>query len=367
MSTAVSTAVSAFCSADEKSPPPVAPQLVREGDFAIQLQKSLGLGTSEDEAEAETMLGSAGIVPRNGWIADYPVTPDIIMELQKAVGAAADAGRIQVGKEEALKMLENVSNELSVAVKPHTVAKSYEASPEEAEQYPNPSVINNYYTTEGPPVVTYYAPPPNYYYLYSWVPSPFWWYDFWFPGFFVLNDFHRPVFFGHRWCFVSNHFNDVRGHRVFRIDPVGRFRGRTFAGIGVPSRRGFLSTGTPRSEHRVFNAPRTRGGPPAGRTLSQPARGGGPAGVTNRGGRPAGPSGGGRSVGPTGGGRPAGPVGGGRSVGPAGGGRSVGPTGGGKSVGPTGGGRSKRTGRRRQNGRSLRWWRCSRGRYEEMT
>jgi hypothetical protein len=293
----------------KKGPPPVAPQLVREGDFAIKLVAALGLGTTTDEAEAESILGDAGIVPRNGWIADYPVTPDIIAELHKSMGDAAGAGKIQIGKDEALKKLEGISYELSVAVKPYTGAESYAAPPEEAEQYPNPTVINNYYTTEGPPVVTYYAPPPDYYYLYAWVPSPFWWFDFWFPGFFVLNDFHRPIFIGNRWCFISNHFHDFRSHRVFRIDPVGRFHGKTFAGIGVSNRKGFLSTGTPRSERRVFNGPRTRGGPER-RMTNQPSRGNRPTGMsTNRGVRPAAPSGGARPGG-GGGGRMSAPGGG---------------------------------------------------------
>ena len=311
-------------------PPPVAPETVREGDFAIKLHSALGLGTAEDEADAESKLGEVGIVPRNGWIADYPVTPDIIGELQKSVGDAADAEKIDMSKDEALKKLADVNAGLDLAIKPHTVTKTYETLPEEAEKYPNPTVINNYYIDEGPPVVTYYAPPPDYYYLYAWVPYPFWWYGFWFPGFFVLNDFHRPIFFNNRWCFISNHFNDIRVNRVFRIDPVGRFRGRTFAGIGVTSRRGFISTGVPRSERRIFNAPRTRGGP-EGRSFNQPSRGGRSVGAPASGGRSVGaPVRGGRSVGA--------PVRGGRSVGAPAGGRSVGPARGGGGI-PGGGGR----------------------------
>ncbi len=71
-------------------PPPVAPPIVREGDFAVRLQSACGLGTGSDEIEAETRLGQAGIVPRNGWIADYPVTPDVLGELRQAVANAAD-------------------------------------------------------------------------------------------------------------------------------------------------------------------------------------------------------------------------------------------------------------------------------------
>jgi hypothetical protein len=266
------------------APPPIEQPLTREGDFAIRLAAALNLGTTQDEVEAENLLGGAGIAPRNGWIADYPVTPDILSELQKSVSEAADARKIALGRDEALTRLAKVNTELSLAVKPYTGTKPYEVNAEEAEGYPNPAVINNYYYEQGPPMVTYYAPPPDYYYLYSWVPCPFWWSNFWFPGFFILRDFHKPFFFHNRVVFFSNHFNDIRAHRVFRIDPVARFSGRTFAGIGVPHARGFISTGVPRSAERIFNAPPTRGVPSSrtfaptprgGRTFTPPTRGGG--------------------------------------------------------------------------------------------
>jgi hypothetical protein len=304
---ALPVVVRAETEAAKPAPPPIAQQLVREGDLAMKLTVALGLGTFEDETEAESKLGDVGIVPRNGWIADYPVTPDIIGELQKSVGDAAEAGKISLGKDEAVKKLTDVSTQLSLSVKPYTGSGSAEVPPAEAEKYPNQTVVNNYYYEQGPPVVTYYAPPPDYYYLYSWVPYPFWWFDFWFPGFFILNDFHRPFFFGHRVVFISNHFNDIRVNRVFRIDPVRRFNGRTFAGIGVVNRRGFVSTGVPRSDRRIFNAPRTRGW-----------QGGAPGGTTFRGTRMgAPPSGGTRSftAPPRGGGRMAVPPSGGRSFG----------------------------------------------------
>lgn len=286
------------------APPPIAQELIREGDFAVRLQSALGLGTGTDEAEAESRLGEAGIIPRNGWIADYPVTPDIVGELQKSVGDAADAGKISMGRDAAVQKVNEVAAGADLPVTSHTAAKTYEPLPEAADQYPNPTVINNYYYEEGPPVVTYYAPPPDFYYLYAWVPYPFWWYGFWFPGFFVLNDFHRPIFVGNRWCFVSNHFNDVRVNRVYRIDPVRRFNGRTYAGIGVTNRRGFISTGVPRSAHTIFNAPRTRGAPggrsfapssPGGRSYGAPPRGGRSYGAPPRGGRSAPSSRGSRS------------------------------------------------------------------------
>jgi hypothetical protein len=64
--------------ATHMGPPPVGQALQREGNFAVKLVSALALGNTEDEVEAESRLAEAGIAPRNGWIADYPVTPDII-------------------------------------------------------------------------------------------------------------------------------------------------------------------------------------------------------------------------------------------------------------------------------------------------
>jgi hypothetical protein len=41
-----------------------------------------------------------------GWIADYPVTPDIIGELQSSIGAAADSGRLALNKDAAMMALQ---------------------------------------------------------------------------------------------------------------------------------------------------------------------------------------------------------------------------------------------------------------------
>ena len=283
----------------QAGPPPIAVPLVREGDLAVRLGSGLGVSTTADEVEAENHLADAGISPRNGWIADYPVTPDIIGELQQAVGTAADAGKVQVSRDEALKRFNDTLNGSELSMTPYTPTGNAEPPPPSAENYPNPAVVNNYYYDEGPPVVTYYTPPPDFYYLYAWVPSPFWWSGFWFPGFFVLHDFHRTVIINRRPVFVSNHFRDIRDHRVFRIDPAARFHGRTFGGIGAAHSRGFISTGVPRGEQRIFNSPprnipRSFGAPPpaprsgmaAPPRMSAPpaARSAAPAGPSPRGG-----------------------------------------------------------------------------------
>lgn len=254
-------------------PPPIGQQLVRQGDFAIKLLAELSLGTAEDEVDAETRLGTLGIAPRNGWIADYPVTPDIIGELHKSLQDAADSGRLEMDRDQALKILDQVNAEAGMAITPSAIAPSESSNAPTGSSYPDQTVINHYYTTQGPPVVTYYAPPADYYGLYSWVPYPFWGFGFWFPGYFILNDFNRVVHSHNRVFIVSNHFRDIRNNRVYRVDPVVRYRGRTYAGIGVTNSRGFISTGVRRSERSIFNSPRMRPAP-ADRSVSPVSRGG---------------------------------------------------------------------------------------------
>ncbi|MGO9136100.1 MAG: hypothetical protein ACLP9S_02580 [Syntrophales bacterium] len=260
----------AVTQAQSGGPPPIEQQLVREGEFAVRLVSALGISTTADEVEAESLLGGVGVTPRNGWIADYPMTPDIMGEMQKAVGDAADANKLSVGRDEAIKRLYDVAAASGLPITPYTGASTYGAESSGSQDYPNPQDINSYYYDEGPPIVTYYYPPPDFYYLYAWIPYPFWCSGFWFPGFFILHDFHRTIIVNNRVVFVSNHFNDVRKHRVFRIDPEARFNGRTFAGIGVKSKKGFISTGVPHSETRIFHGPRGQV-PPGARIVSPPA------------------------------------------------------------------------------------------------
>ena len=168
--------------------PPVSQALVPEGDFALKLATVLKLGTPTSEAQAEEMLTSVGIAPRNGWIADYPVTPDIIGELQDGVATAADSKKLPMEKVEALKAFQDLTTEFGLAVVPGSSGQYAENQPQ-----PDPTIVNNHYYEEGPPVVTYYPPPWDYYYLYAWVPYPFWSGGFFFSGFFCLHDFHTVV------------------------------------------------------------------------------------------------------------------------------------------------------------------------------
>jgi hypothetical protein len=222
--------------------PPIAQPLVREGDFAVKMVNALNLGTVTNETEAESVLGSAGISPRNGWIADYPVTPDIIGELQTSVSEAADAGKISMGKDAALRAVQDVTAGYNLDIK--TEAEVPRGSSAPATNYPAAPVVNNYYYDEGPPVVTYYAPPPDYGYMYTWVPYPFWWWSYWYPGYYMLVDFHVGYGYGYGGypVYISNHYRDIRTGGMVRIDPANRARGGTIpdrggAGLSRPAAR----------------------------------------------------------------------------------------------------------------------------------
>jgi hypothetical protein len=174
------------------SPPPVSQNLVRQGDFAFSLLEALELGEAYSEAQALEMLGDMGIEPKDGWISDYPLTPDSVEELQNALIRAADKGHLKMNISEAEKVFNNLVLDYGFHISPDYNKNQDSETPPSFGYYDYKStpVINQYYYHNGPPVVTYYPPPPSYYNLYNWVPYPFWWGSFRFSGYFVLNDFH---------------------------------------------------------------------------------------------------------------------------------------------------------------------------------
>ena len=243
--------------------PPIAQILVREGEFALKLADRLKMGSSGSEAEAESALASAGIAPRNGWIGDYPITPDIAGELQNAIIQAADSGRLALNRDKALMAFQGLTAEMGLSVIADSRGEVVQNEPPaDYGQYSNPDVINNYYYNEGPPVVTYYPPPWDYYYMYAWVPYPFWCSGFWFSGFFILNDFHRPIYgHGGPW-FVSNHYRDHGSQRVHAVDPVTRHNGRAFRGEGdLPHGRGFRSAEARNGAASIYGRSRSGNAP----------------------------------------------------------------------------------------------------------
>jgi hypothetical protein len=221
---------------------PLSQPLVREGTLAVRLADALKLGPVGGEAEAESALSRVGIAPRNGWIADYPVTPAISGELEASVGDAAETA-ISVTKFEALQTFRNVMEEYNLPVAEEDTVQSAEASPSD---YPDAGAMNNYYDSEGPPVVTYYAPPSDYANMYEWVPSTFWWSGVWFSGFFILTDFDIRVHrHGHKRGdghdeLISNHLRNPRTGTTLRVNPSARALGRTpsVSGIKTPTALG---------------------------------------------------------------------------------------------------------------------------------
>jgi hypothetical protein len=233
--------------------PPIEQSLVPEGDFALKLVTALKIGTVENKAEAEDMLSSVGIAPRNGWIADYPVTPDIIGELESAIIAAADANKLPIGKDEALKAFRDLTAEFELEVASGPPDDRAQTQSQRYGEYSDPMVINNYYYDVGPPVVTYYPPPWDYYYLYAWVPYPFWWQGFHFGGFFVLHDFHRVVIVKKKPCVITNHVRHPVTKNVAVIDPVRRTHGNGFRDKNDGSfKRGFQSPEAKKGGESIF-------------------------------------------------------------------------------------------------------------------
>jgi hypothetical protein len=209
--------------------PPVAQPLVREGDFAIRLAAQLDLGAPADEATAEDMLARVGVAPLNGWLSDYPMTPQIIGQLQESVSLAASEGKLPMTADQAVRGLLNLAAEyrLPTPADPRSPAPDNGAQPATAQQA-DQAVINNYYGNYGPPIVTYYPPPPDYFYLYAWVPYPYWWFGFWYPGFYICNSFTTVVVVrpGVR-AVVTNRFIDHHTRRVVVVDPNGARTGRS--------------------------------------------------------------------------------------------------------------------------------------------
>lgn len=205
---------------------PVAQPLVREGDLALSMAEALGLGRPEQEDEAESILASAGIAPRNGWISDYPVTPDVLEELRQAAFSASDSASIPLQRQEVEQAILRVISELGLPQL--DFARGASPAAEDTSPYGQaaaPVNLEDYYSEYGPPVVTYYPPPLDYSYLYSFVPYPFWCSGFWFGGFFVLHDFHKIVIVKKVKKIVSNKVFDREHRRAVKIDPVTRGKG----------------------------------------------------------------------------------------------------------------------------------------------
>ena len=98
--------------------PSVEQTLVPEDVFAMRLAEALKLGPVPDEARAEELLSGVGIEPKNGWIAEYPVTPAVLGDVEKGISVASDQGKIALTKDQALKRIGDVKTRLGFEVNP---------------------------------------------------------------------------------------------------------------------------------------------------------------------------------------------------------------------------------------------------------
>ncbi len=229
--------------------PSISQPLVPEGDFALKLAAALKLGTPTTEPQAEDMLAAVGVAPKNGWIADYPMTPIVIGQVRNAVVAAAASKKLPVGEEEALQAFEGLADEFGLAFAPGPDQDAEGQPPPDGEYVPS-AVVDEYYYNEGPPVITYYPPPWDYDYLYGWVPYPFWWSGFYFPGFFILNDFHVHHHHHHGDHLISNHYTHPNTQASLRVDPTTRTAGTAATRAGS---RTFASRGARMGANSIFN------------------------------------------------------------------------------------------------------------------
>ncbi len=212
--------------------PPIEQPLVSEGEFAVELATALQLTSTHDEAAAENSLAAINIAPRNGWISDYPMTPDIIAEVRGSAARSASSRSLSLSEADAARAVDSVSIAMHLPIKVAGKKRAddsgsgseYQSSPAspppEVSEYETPDNVEQYYDENGPPIVSYYPPPWEYDYLYAWVPWPFWWDEFAFGGFFILNDFNRH---GHNHWF-SNHVTHADG-TVSRVNAVTRAAG----------------------------------------------------------------------------------------------------------------------------------------------
>lgn len=238
---------------------PVTPPVAREGDFAVRLAETMRLGPVHDEIEAESLLASKGIAPRNGWIADYPVTPVVAGELREAVLAASASGALAMDGTSASRAFDALALELGMAPDANTGGTYASAATDVAEPLPPATSVGEYpayydtYYADGPPIYTYYAPPYPYYGLYDWVPWPFFFTGIHFSGFFILHDFHRHCNWNNGFVArgfwrgdrlgrrtVSNHHVDSVLGRTTRVRPAVAFRDATRT-AAFDGRRGLTS------------------------------------------------------------------------------------------------------------------------------
>ena len=223
----------------EAQPSEQSTPVVTQGDFAVQLVEELGLSEEPNAEEAADILTNILVAPPLGqWELDQPMTPELTVRLRKLTVAAAETGRIGLTQEQVLIAFDTTAAMLGLTI-PSTSA------PEEASESPYP-------ITQAPPLVYMEPPPSDIYPYYVWSPvaGGFWWNNYLYPGFFVLNlnkfFFHHHGFHDARHHFscepfrIQHHFvGHIVDHHMSRFSAVpniGRVQRPTVSGVrSVPA------------------------------------------------------------------------------------------------------------------------------------
>jgi hypothetical protein len=165
----------------------IAPAVVRQGDFALQLAQALALDIApDDEDQAVYALVALGIEPAMGWQADYAMTPQIVTELRADVADAAATGRLGMDADAALAAFDGLLAELALPLPAESVpAYAGGAPPVGYAPYCDAGALQSYYGGVGLPIYSYCTPPVAYLHYYSWVPCGFRAHGHRFAGFFI--------------------------------------------------------------------------------------------------------------------------------------------------------------------------------------
>jgi len=90
-----------------------------------------------------------GLPPRNGWISDYPVTPDILGELKESVAGMADSGKLSVSGYEASAVVDSVGSSMGLYVQTargiDTAGAAARGTPDEAGPAVPGESVEDYY------------------------------------------------------------------------------------------------------------------------------------------------------------------------------------------------------------------------------
>src|ERR1700693_2640794 len=221
-------------------------QVVTQGEFAVQLVKEMGLGEAPTEKESADILTNVRIAPRLGrWELDRPMFPELTIRLRNLAIAASDTGRSGLHSDQVLLAFDTTAALLGVAI-------PVPSAPEEPQPPP-------YSLAEVPPVVSLEPPPPDIYPYYAWVPvvGGFWYNDFLFPGFFVLNV--DGFFFRHHHFHFHDRFHGLEAGQIgrhFRSHIIDHrlIRSTEMSGSGT-IRRSLSGAGATNNPNGIFTHP----------------------------------------------------------------------------------------------------------------